>query len=125
MKNLKMLYLLLICFFSILATLPNECMGNEDEFEEVEFEKVYVKPSELVIDDDGIYLIRSNEVLPLRAVFADINGLFFRVAKKPSTMGPDVCGNGHDRYHGCGGCAMWDCNFRCKCFSPFMEKPGF
>lgn len=86
-------------------------------------ERIYVSPTELVISNDGLFLIDSNELIPLLVIGLDEFGFYIEAKAKPEIRPKKnpTCVNGHPIYHKeCGGCAHWWCNSRCKCHSPWQ-----
>jgi hypothetical protein len=92
-------------------------------------QKMYVCHTDLLITENDLFLIGSDELIPLQEIGLDEHGFYVTLLKgaeiKPSDGKGPKCQNGHavyhrkDRYNGCGGCANWACVFRCKCHSPW------
>lgn len=89
-----------------------------------EIEQIQVSMDELILSDQGIYLIEDGVLVEVSAVYSSAQGVTV-VPNRDVQKGQinTVCGNGHDIYHhrhdgGCGGCANWWCVYRCKCNSP-------
>jgi len=80
--------------------------------------RINISPDELLITENGMFLLKSDDALPLTAVFADAEGLF--IIDPVAGRLHNECLNGHPLYHQeCRGCANWWCVFRCKCHSPW------
>ena len=127
MNNLKSKFMVFFLVLAVLVGLPsisnaNELTTNYDSQQTIE-RRINISSDDLLITEEGIYFIKSGEALPVRAVFADLDGLYI-IESALNTGRQDriwnTCDNGHDIYHpACGGCGFWWCNFRCKCYSPW------
>jgi hypothetical protein len=95
------------------ATEIIECQTQPTE------ERINVSSDELLITEHGIFLMKFGQVLPLTAIYADVQGLYIKAPKLEDKI-YNTCPNGHEIYHQyCQGCANWWCHFRCKCYSPW------
>lgn len=114
----------IIMFTFLILAFATFCGANQMTQDNLENCKIrmYVNPSDLLISDDGLYLIGiSKELIPLCKIGTDEYGFYIEAAKdrKIDPKKEPTCVNGHPVYHSCGGCANWWCNSRCKCYSPW------
>jgi len=78
--------------------------------------KIYVKPEEIKITENGIFYVKNEVILPIYSIHFDAEGFYIEYLDMDGIW--DTCQNGHKIYHQyCGGCAIWGCPFICKCFS--------
>jgi hypothetical protein len=77
--------------------------------------QTYVDVQDLVISDEGLFLIEGDEMVPLKSIEVDEMGFFVR------KFFFGKCWNGHPVVHpasqgGCNGCEVFNCPFACRCF---------
>jgi hypothetical protein len=72
--------------------------------------KVYVNLNQLLINEHGIYLFYSNEMLPINALFCDQKG-FYIIKKQLNGYSASECPNGHPSRHGDGRCNQPSCPY--------------
>ena len=111
-----------LCIFFMAAA----CHASDSQSEENELVKLYVSSENLLIDGNSLLLIDEDEVIQVKSIAVDNNGLYVIMARGDRIYHKTKCGNGHDIYHpksqnGCDGCSNWWCVFRCKCCSPWAE----
>lgn len=120
-KNIINKWAYLIFILAVCTTLVSNA-GETGDFQE----RINIEPHELLVIQNGLLLLKNNEVFPLNAVFADTDGLYviLEVRREDKIWDPNerYCENGHPLYCPCGGCANWWCTFRCKCHSPWSSK---
>jgi hypothetical protein len=126
MRKVTRNFITLFCILAVLAGFPSIGEANNNvpsQEQQIIDGRIDISPSDLLIREDGIFLIKADNVLPLPAVYVDSKGLFIidPTVKKEDKIW-NACGNGHEIYHyECGGCAHWWCPFRCKCHSPWIN----
>jgi hypothetical protein len=117
MKNITLRSSLFLLFSMVAFIHP--LSAKEPSYPNIDNQKIYISPNELVFTQEGIFLLHAQELIPIDAIFSDREGIFIIDPLKYDKI-TDTCPNGHKIYHlECGGCAWWYCNFRCKCYSPW------
>ena len=90
--------------------------------------RMYVNIQEIVSNEEGLFLIDVDDLIPLKSIAIDDFGCFVETMFRGDKIRPQdnpTCMNGHPVYHlkrygGCDGCAHPWCIFRCKCHSPWL-----
>jgi hypothetical protein len=124
MKNFKFAFAL---FFS-LSSMNLFAHETPKDFHRDQISATYISYEDLLFENGRIFLICSDQVKEINAVFSDNHGLYIieffysKEAREDKIL--DFCSNGHPVYHqyyygGCGGCAHPWCVFRCKCHMPW------
>lgn len=107
----------------IFASMSLDAYPFNDETDDHELsQKCYVCREDILILEDGLFVIESGELVSVSSIGVDEEG-FYIIGARDSKIGPRVqptCFNGHPVYHKeCGGCANWWCTLRCKCYAPW------
>lgn len=104
----------LLCVFSqmpLAASCPNcpECEQIKQEAEQ----KIYISADQIIIEDNRLYCLIENKLIPLPSVQCDEAGLF--VSKSTINRGL-ICKIGHEvKCFICFGCEDYSCQYRCRC----------
>lgn len=107
-----------LCFLNLCSA--SEFCEYPDYLHE---ERIDILPSELLITDTGLYLLKFGEAHPLTAVFSDESGLYTIIETKRKDKDGETCPKGHKIIHDeCMGCGRWWCPYRCFCHFPWFPK---
>jgi len=99
MYRVKFLILFTACFAPFIGSADehifNDKSSNLQVCDEVDspYWKIYVRTSQILISDEGIYVVDDGEYIPIPQLNYDENGLYY-IARKPDTI-TDKCTNGH------------------------------
>lgn len=119
-----------IYFFS--ACLLSMVFCHADNLEQNElattYQKIYVSSEELIISDQGLFLVEGDDLILLKSIGIDEIGIYVEKLVQDEQIGPLKAPTcvwcGHpiycERPQGCGGCSNWWCGLRCKCCSPWL-----
>lgn len=70
--------------------------------------KIYVQVQDILINEDGIFLIAEKNLISVNALYKDQYGIYIETAFCDEESHGSKC-------HYCEGCFKWNCPRRCKC----------
>lgn len=109
-----------------LIAFTSSAMAHPTSLNCQEAQKIYVQPSDLLVNENGLFLRGKFDLIPLSSIATDEYGFYVELMERPA-IGPydgiPKCFNGHPIWHvECNGCANWWCPQRCKCYSPWSVE---
>ncbi len=115
------MFILLFVFTSVNAIDESICIKkNKSSYSEDTFEKLYVQPEEVLINENGIFFISDETIFRISSLHHDAQGIYF-------LKSPDyalICPKGHEiSCMACMGCEGWavSCPYRCRCLMVWKE----
>lgn len=117
MNIFKALIFGLVCLTPLFGN-AGDCSCNHSYYhahEDSEWfgRKVYIQPNQILISEDGIFVLDNEELVSISQLNHDENGMY--IVRRPDKI-TDKCANGHKMWCGrCGGCVIRWCKFRCIC----------
>lgn len=121
MKKTYILFVFVLIFVNFSLLLADECSNNRIIDEKISKEctiagnKIYIKPHQLKIGNEGIFLLVQEEKFLIQQLNFDEDGIYCLV-EFLSGEATNKCFNLHDIWcWSCRGCLVRYCKFRCKC----------
>ncbi|MGC1878077.1 MAG: hypothetical protein WA347_08715 [Rhabdochlamydiaceae bacterium] len=92
-----------------LFSANEDCL--QEKIENSKADKIYVHLNQLVIDEKGIFLSFSDDLLPVSAIFHDNVGFYVMTNQLEDDNTSYECPNGHPSRHGDGRCNQKKCPY--------------